>query len=173
MSKKSTKLFGRSRARAQALQLLFQSDILNQSVADLLAEDLYALEDGPLDEYARTLAAEVDVHKEWIDNVIDEVSVNWSVSRMPLVDKNILRIAVCELFFVEDMAVNIAINEAVELAKIYAGDDSTRFINGVLGKIARDKIEGSAEVEIDEADLAFADQKLKRPDFIAKELKEE
>lgn len=162
---------GRGRARSQTLQLLFQAEIVNSSIEDLLEEGIYALEDGPLDEYAITLAQTVDAHKDRIDEVLDEVSVNWSVSRMPIVDKNILRMAVAEMFYIDEIATSVAINEAVELSKVYAGDDSGKFINGVLGKIARDKM--GHEIELDEESERLADEKPKRPDFIAEPVKEE
>lgn len=71
-----------------------------------------------------------------IDNAINEASDDWSIERMSKVDLTILRLAYYEMNFDEDIPVKVAINEAVELAKIYGGDDSPAFINGVLGKLA-------------------------------------
>ena len=71
-----------------------------------------------------------------IDAKITEFSIDWEVSRMPAVDRNILRLAVYEIYFAEENA-GIAINEAVEIAKIYGSEDSPRFINGLLGKMVR------------------------------------
>ena len=70
------------------------------------------------------------------DKTIGEVSENWSVSRMPFVDRNILRLATYEILYDADVPASVAINEAVELAKVYGGEDSSKFVNGVLGKIA-------------------------------------
>ena len=71
-----------------------------------------------------------------IDETIGRTSEHWTVSRMPLVDRNILRVATYELLHATDVPASVAINEAVELAKTYGGDDSSKFVNGVLGKIA-------------------------------------
>lgn len=72
---------------------------------------------------------------EEIDNAIDAVSIDWNVKRMSKVDLTIMRLAYYEMKFDEDIPVKVAINEAVELAKIYGGDDSPSFVNGILGKL--------------------------------------
>ena len=73
-----------------------------------------------------------------IDAKITEFSIDWEVNRMPAVDRNILRLAVYEIYFAEEkIPAGIAINEAVEIAKIYGSEDSPRFINGLLGKMVR------------------------------------
>ena len=73
-----------------------------------------------------------------IDAKIAEFSIDWEVSRMPAVDRNILRLAVYEMYFAgEKIPAGIAINEAVEIAKVYGSEDSPRFINGLLGKMVR------------------------------------
>ncbi len=127
----------RSRARRQALQILYQRDITGQSVAEILAAKSYSLEDGEPDEFCRQLVAAVEARLDELDSTIGEVSENWAVSRMPLVDRNILRIATYEIESSEDVPASVAINEAVELAKVYGGEDSSKFVNGVLGRIAK------------------------------------
>lgn len=126
----------RSRARRQALQILYQREITGATVESILAECTYCAEDGEPDEYCREIALNVEREIERIDSIIGEVSENWSVSRMPLVDRNILRAATYELLHHHDVPPSVAINEAVELAKVYGGEDSSKFVNGVLGKIA-------------------------------------
>lgn len=126
----------RTRARRQALQILYQRDITGESIGRILGLKSYSLEDGEPDEYCRELVAGVERYLESIDETIGEVSENWVVSRMPLVDRNILRIATYEILFDAQVPPSVAINEAVELAKVYGGDDSSKFVNGVLGKIA-------------------------------------
>ena len=75
-------------------------------------------------------------------------SENWSVDRMPVVDRALLRLAVYEMVYVDDVPVSVAINEAVELAKAYGGEDeSSRFVNGVLGRIARTMEEADSDAE--------------------------
>ena len=77
-------------------------------------------------------------HRDEIDERLVAVSENWAIDRMPVVDRAILRLATYEMLFVDDVPVSVSINEAVELAKAYGGeDDSSRFVNGVLGRIAR------------------------------------
>ena len=128
---------GRTLARAQALQLLFQADINNRTVEEVLSGD-YAISDGPLDPYGQELALGVDSRRYAIDAVIRASSASWGLSRMPVVDRNILRLALYEMIEEDDITVAVAIDEAVELAKAFGTDESPRFINGVLGSIAAD-----------------------------------
>lgn len=125
----------------QALQMLYQRDITGVSTKRIITDESFSTEDGVPDEYARGLASGVEEHIDEIDAVLGEVSEHWAVSRMPLVDRNILRVAVYEIRFEESVPPSVAINEAVELAKVYGGEDSSKFINGVLGRIA-DRWEG-------------------------------
>ncbi len=128
---------GRTLARAQALQLLFQADVNSRTVEEVLSGD-YAISDGPLDPYGQELALGVDSRRYAIDAVIRASSASWSLSRMPVVDRNILRLALYEMIEEDDITVAVAIDEAVELAKAFGTDESPRFINGVLGSIATD-----------------------------------
>lgn len=131
-----TRFGGRTLARSQALQLLFQAEANGRLVADVLAGD-YALDQGPLDPYARELALGCDAMRHELDAVIGGTSANWSVSRMPAVDRNLLRLALYEMLEVEAVDTAVAIDECVELAKAYGTDESSRFVNGLLGKVAR------------------------------------
>ena len=126
----------RSRARRLAMQILYQRDITGESVGVILRTKAYSVEDGEPDDFCRQLVTGVEMHLPEIDETIGTVSENWSVSRMPLVDRNILRLATYEVLFVDDVPPSVAINEAVELAKVFGGEDSSKFVNGVLGKIA-------------------------------------
>jgi N utilization substance protein B len=126
----------RSRARRLAMQILYQRDITGESVGVILGTKAYSVEDGEPDDFCRQLVTGVEEHLPEIDEMIGTVSENWSVSRMPLVDRNILRLATYEVLFVDDVPPSVAINEAVELAKVFGGEDSSKFVNGVLGKIA-------------------------------------
>jgi N utilization substance protein B len=119
-----------------AMQILYQREITGESVASILGNQSYSTEDGEPDEFCRALVTGVESHLPDIDETLGTVSENWSVSRMPLVDRNILRLATFEVLFVDDVPSSVAINEAVELAKVFGGEDSSKFVNGVLGKIA-------------------------------------
>ncbi len=129
----------RSRARRQALQILYQREVTGQSVGRILADRAFVDDEfGPDEpgEFCRTLVLGTEEHIDEIDGRIGAVSEHWVVSRMPLVDRNILRSAVHELLYMDEVPPSVTINEAVELAKTYGGEDSSKFVNGVLGRIA-------------------------------------
>lgn len=94
--------------------------------------------EGAPDAYATLLGYGVEEHLTEIDEILQQTSENWSLGRMPLVDRTILRMAVWELLYNEDIPTSVAINEAVRIAKEYGGEDSSKFINGILGKVARE-----------------------------------
>ena len=101
-----------------------------------------------LSEYAHDLLEDIEEKIPQIDEWISEVAYKWSISRMPIVDRNIIRLAIYEMQFRDDIPVSVAINEAVELAKAFGGDDSPRFVNGVLGHIAKNLFgENSEEID--------------------------
>jgi transcription antitermination protein NusB len=126
----------RSRSRRLAMQILYQRDITGESAGAILGTRSYSTEDGEPDDFCRELVNGVEAKLPEIDEILGGVSENWSVSRMPLVDRNILRLATYEVLFEDDVPASVAINEAVELAKVFGGEDSSKFVNGVLGKIA-------------------------------------
>jgi len=126
----------RTRARRQALQMLYQREITGDDVARILSDASYSDEDGEPSEYSRRLASETEAHLADIDAEIEGTSENWSLVRMPFVDRNILRLAIYEIMYEPDVPDSVAINEAIEMAKLYGGEDSSKFVNGVLGRIA-------------------------------------
>ena len=85
-----------------------------------------------------------------IDDIIEDISENWVLSRMPLVDRSILRLAAYEMLYRDDVPDSVSINEAVEMAKVYGGEDSSKFVNGVLGRIA--ETVGEDVEELDDID---------------------
>lgn len=134
----------RTLARRSALQALYQSEILGVPADKVLEENLLPEEAG-MNDYARSLVMGAASHAAHIDAAISGCSQNWAIDRMPVVDRCVLRLAVYEMNYVDNVPVSVAINEAVELAKEFGGeDDSHRFVNGVLGRIARD-MEGGAD----------------------------
>lgn len=100
---------------------------------------------GEPDDFCRRIVAGVEALQSQIDEVIAGISENWTVSRMPLVDRSILRMSVWEILHADDIPDSVAINEAVEMAKIYGGEDSSKFVNGILGKLAEDHEQASTE----------------------------
>lgn len=135
----------RSKARRQALHILYQREITGDAVQKILGTKAYNTEEvGEPTEFAQHLLAGVEAHQARIDEVIESTSENWALSRMPLVDRNILRLAVYELIFEPEIPDSVSINEAVEMAKTYGGDDSSKFVNGILGKISERRDELAA-----------------------------
>lgn len=140
----ASKRHERTTARRVALQVLYTAEIKGASVAQIVAEGVFPSEEGPLSEYAQDLVRGVEQNRIVIDGSLKAAAENWSLGRMPIVDRSILRLAAYEIMFVEDVPTSVAINEAVELAKDFGGeDDSPRFVNGVLGRIAKD-VDGAA-----------------------------
>lgn len=145
----------RRRARQYALQALYTSDLRDETVPAALS----ALWEGQLDgegieesrpaeseeiEFAQRLAHGVDAHREAIDALIEECSTNWRLPRMPVVDRNILRLAGFELMKCPDIPANVSVNEAIELAKLYGTKESRAFVNGIVDRMGRklERLEG-------------------------------
>ncbi|TCS79286.1 transcription antitermination factor NusB [Pectinatus cerevisiiphilus] len=131
----------RRQARCAALQTLFQLDLNNildrENAINAVLSITKVLKDAD-SRYMRILVNGAIDNKAYIDKKISSVSGDWHINRMPAVDRNILRIAVYELEFgSDDLTPKIIINEAVELAKQFGTDNSSRFINGVLGSIVK------------------------------------
>jgi N utilization substance protein B len=102
----------------------------------ILKSHLYFDRCDPLSDFCLRLLRGVVQHCSSIDKLIQEHADNWRLERMPLVDRNILRIAIYEMLYEDDIPCSVSINEAIELAKVYGSSDSSKFINGVLGNIA-------------------------------------
>jgi N utilization substance protein B len=127
---------GRRESREAALQILFQLEFCESSEVPDLSQ-IRKNKNNQNSEYAQRLVQGVMAHKDEIDPLIQSCSQNWRISRMLLIDRNIMRLAVYELLFEEDMAVAVVINEAVELAKKFGCNESARFINGILDALSR------------------------------------
>ena len=108
-------------------------------VDELLSGD-YAIDPGPLDEYAEFLARGAHAVTRSLDACLDEFSQGWAVSRMPACDRNLLRLALFEMLCVDDVDISVTIDEAVILSQAFGTDESPRFVNGLLGRVA-DEIE--------------------------------
>lgn len=137
----------RHRSRQRALQILYQADIRQQAVGaaiDDFYETLYSDEAGEeqeperpvADAFMETLVKGTDQHREMLDAVITTKSEHWRVERMPIVDRNILRMAVFEMRELKTPA-PVVIDEAVELARQFSSDESIGFVNGVLDAIRK------------------------------------
>ena len=131
----------RHAARKQALDVLYEADLKERPLAGVLAAHLR--EDEALDDFAVELVRGVHRHLDEIDGLIEQHSRGWKLSRMPIVDRNILRLALFELRHSADIPRAVAIDEAVELAKELSTADSGRFVNGLLSR-ASDPKDGPA-----------------------------
>jgi transcription antitermination protein NusB len=120
---------GRRAARRTALVLLYQWDVTGQELASLF--------EGEVDPYARSVAESVVENHEELDRRITEASDDWTADRLGALERNILRMAILELDE-RDTPVEVAINEAVALAKRYSSEDAGRLVNGILGRIEKE-----------------------------------
>ena len=125
----------RSKARKRALDILFEAEQRGLPVLTLLSERQSAGEQ-PVPEYAAVLVRGVAAHQDQIDSLISQHAVDWTLERMPAVDRNVLRIGVYELLWADDVPDGVAISEAVLLAQDLSTDASPTFVNGLLARIA-------------------------------------
>jgi transcription antitermination protein NusB len=133
----------RRQARVIALQTLYEYDATHHDVAAVLQRHAESRRlDARVAAYANDLVQGVLAHQDQLDSTIQEAAHEWPLDQMALIDKNILRVAIFEILFNNSVPAKAAINEAVELAKIFGSDASSRFINGVLGTIFT-RVQGS------------------------------
>jgi transcription antitermination protein NusB len=126
----------RTRARSIALQVLYEFDLVEHPAAQVLQERLEAdpLTD-ELADFSRQIVFGVLPIREQLDRVLARYAQEWPLDQIAAIDRNILRMAVWEFAIQKDTPVKVAINEAVELAKLYGSDSAPRFVNGVLGTL--------------------------------------
>ena len=109
----------------------YQHDVTGTPVADLV-------ERGPLTDFARDLAVGVEQHREELDRMIADHAVDWSIDRIAPLERSILRTALYEMLYRDDVPEEVAIDEAVETANTFSGSDAPGFVNGILGAVARE-----------------------------------
>lgn len=127
----------RHESRELAFILIFEKSFQEDLTIVEIIENALEAEIFPTNAFAETLARKVFDNIVDIDAIIDETLVGWSAQRISKVTKAILRLAVCEMKYSENMPVGVAINEAVEIAKKYATQQDASYINGVLGTVAK------------------------------------
>jgi N utilization substance protein B len=128
----------RSKARKRALDILFEAELRGLPTLELLSER-QSVGEVPVQPYAAELVRGVATHSERIDELISWNLVDWTLERMPAVDRNLLRLGVYELLWADDVPDAVAISEAVALAQDLSTDNSPPFVNGVLARIKADK----------------------------------
>lgn len=131
----------RTKARKRALDILFQADVRGEEPATILAAEAKRAASEPAREsswlYARDIVDGVIDNRDAIDEQITTFAKDWSLARMPAVDRALLRIGTWEILYNDDVPSAVAIDEAVELAKEFSTDDSGSFVHGVLARISR------------------------------------
>jgi N utilization substance protein B len=129
----------RSKARKQALDLLYETDIRGTNLVEtLVARDVpgEGPDARPIREYTRELVNGVSDNRRKIDELITTYAQGWDMDRLPAVDRNILRLGIYEILWSTAVPTSVAIDEALDLAKELSSDDSSKYIHGVLGRIA-------------------------------------
>jgi N utilization substance protein B len=126
----------RRQARERALQVLFQVDLGGVDPVEAIAQmdEDYGKLSGS-EDFSAELVLGVIENSAFIDGIISAISKDWSLDRIANVDRIIMRLALYEVFFCVDIPNNVSVNEAIELGKMYGGDESGKFINGILGKV--------------------------------------
>ncbi len=133
----------RRKSRELALQALYQGELAGQK--DLLDFEEFCVHfqvNKKSIPYAKKLLDGIQGKSDAINQLISKFAENWRLERMSAIDRNILRLAVYELYYQDDIPTSVAINEAVEIAKRYSTDDSGPFINGILDSMAKEKVSG-------------------------------
>jgi N utilization substance protein B len=128
----------RSKARKRAVDVLYESDARGIDSTETL-RDRIDLADPPVNPFTVDLIEGAQEHRARIDEILGAYAEGWTIQRMPGVDRAVLRLAVYELLWRDDVPDAVAIDEAVELAKTLSTDESPRFVNGVLGRILKDQ----------------------------------
>lgn len=128
----------RSKARKRALDVLYAADLRGESGVEAL-ERVTAESEAPTNPYTVTLVRGVSERLERIDEVLTQFSTDWSLARMPAVDRNVLRLGVWELLWADDVPPTVAVTEAMALVRELSTDESPAFVNGVLGAVQRSR----------------------------------
>jgi transcription antitermination protein NusB len=125
----------RHQAREHALQILFQYDIHGKP--DIWLDEFWeqVKVTDELKAFTQRIVQGVLEHKKELDTLIGEHATNWKVSRMPIVDRNILRAGLYELLWIEEVPAKVTMNESIELAKSFGDDEASKFVNGILDKV--------------------------------------
>jgi N utilization substance protein B len=138
-----TQMFKRRIIRERVLQILYAFELNNESLQLLSEEILTGLSDPVDKKFANELVNRVIIHRKELDLKIKERVDNWEMGRIALIDKLLLRMGICELFYFPDIPPKVSINECIEIAKIYSTAGSGKFINGILDAILNElKLKG-------------------------------
>ena len=128
----------RSKARKRALDLLYAAEMRSEDPVESLDRAIEAGE-GPTNDYTSFLVRGVQQHRSRIDELLSSYAEGWTLARMPAVDRNVLRIGLFELLWVDEIPDPVAVTEAVALVRDLSTDESPGFVNGILGNLLRNK----------------------------------
>jgi transcription antitermination protein NusB len=139
-------LGARRKARELALQRLFQDDFHRNRSGDSISDTFLcdAQVDSEVRSFAEHLVEGVLQYREEIDAILQRYAKHWSKERMAIIDRNILRFSIYELFYLKDIPPKVTINEAIEIAKLYGGEASSAFVNGILDQVQSDVASGTS-----------------------------
>jgi len=128
------KISNRRRSRIKAVILLYQSDLLKKEVSKIISSEMDFQK--RIDEFTIKLVIGVEKNNIEIDNQIKNVVENWTINRISIIDRNIIRMAIYEMLYEEEIPLKVSVDEAIEISKILGQKDETpKFVNGILGKI--------------------------------------
>ncbi|MFC7330264.1 transcription antitermination factor NusB [Marinactinospora rubrisoli] len=128
----------RRKARRRAVEVLYEAEVRGVPVATVI-ERRRAQAEPPINEFTEQLATEVDDRRRRIDELLNEYAIGWTLERMPVVDRNILRMGAYELLWANDIPDGVAIAEAVAVARELSTDESPTFVNGLLSRLMENK----------------------------------
>lgn len=124
----------RRKSRENAIILLYQRDLLDKKIDEIIENNLLA--GRKYDQFTLKLTKGVDRYRKRIDEMIMDIVENWTLERIAIIDRNILRVAIYEMLYEDDIPLKVSVDEAIEIAKsLGQKEDTPKFINGVLGKI--------------------------------------
>lgn len=127
----------RRKARIKAVIALYQGDLLGKNISEIIQTEIIFKKN--LDDFTIKLALGVEGNKKLIDDIIKKVVENWTIERISIIDRNIIRVAIYEMFFEKDIPLKVSVDEAIEIAKLLGQkEDTPKFVNGILGKIITD-----------------------------------
>lgn len=124
----------RHEAREKALQVLFQLDSTELPIEEAIE---HVLEEQKSSAFLEQLVRGTIEHKEAIDAILEGKLENWTLSRLPKIERTVLRLSVYELLYMQDTPQKVVLNEAIELCKVFSDDKSSKFVNGVLSKFTQ------------------------------------
>lgn len=129
-------IHSRRAARELALRALYAAELTGRSAAQVLGDPLVMGQaDGPLVDFVRRLVTLTLQHRPELDSCIAAKTTNWDFARLAVIDKLVLRMAVCEFLYFEDIPPKVSIDEAIEISRKYSTDKSDRFVNGILDAV--------------------------------------